>query len=147
MGIEFSQTNTLVWAIVAIVAVIQTISLIVIAVYLTKISRSFDRLTANVSAFLDVAKRSVERIEPRIHAISQTVQGQLQQVDRMTIELLARSKTRATAFDKLIGDLLRTSDYANHEIEQTTRRAFREALALNAAMRAALGCLFSRRRR
>ena len=68
-------------AIFAIVVVFQTISLIVIAVYLAKISRSFDQLTANVSAFLDVAKRSVERIEPRIHAISQTVQGQLQQVD------------------------------------------------------------------
>jgi hypothetical protein len=146
MDPESSQTSTLVPAIVAIVVVFQTIMLIAIAVSLAKISRSVDQLATDVRAFLAIAKRSVERVEPRIHEISRRVQNQLEQVDHVAMELLARSKTHAVAFDKLIGDLLRTANYANDEIERTAKKAMREAHAINAGVRAALGYLFPRRR-
>ena|SRR5215471_10967973 len=146
MDPQSSQTNTLISAIVAIVIVFQTIVLLAIAVSLARISRSIDQLAAEVRSFLAIAKRSVERVEPRFHEISQTVQSQLQQVDHVTMELLARSKARAVAFDKLIGDFLRTANHASVEIERTTQKAFREAHAINAGVRAALVYLFTRRR-
>jgi hypothetical protein len=146
MSLESSQTSTLVLAIVAILVVFQTILLIAIAVSLAKISKSFDELTADARAFLGVAKRCVERMEPRMIEITQTVQHRLRQADHMTIELLAKSKAHALAIDTLIRDLLRTAEYANHQIEQTTSRAFREVHALHAGLRAALSYLFSRHR-
>src|SRR5262245_17384585 len=146
MGPESSQTSTLLSVMVAVVVVFQTILLVAIAVSLAKITRSVDQLVGDARAFLESAKRSMEGVEPRIHEISQTVQNQLQHVDYMTMELLAKSKIRAVAFDRLIGDFLRTADYANHEIERTARKAFREAHALKAGVRAGLARLFSRRR-
>src|SRR5262245_44032790 len=146
MGPESSQTSTLVSVIVTVVLVFQTILLLAIAVYLAKISRSVDQLAGDARAFLKAAKRSIEQVDPRIHEISQTVQNQLRHVDYITAELLAKSKTHAVAFDRLIGDFLRTADYANHEIERTARKAFREAHALKAGVRAGLARLFSRRR-
>jgi len=61
------------------------------------------------------------------------------------MELLARSKAGAVAFE-LVGDLLRTANHASAEIERTTQKVFREAHAINAEARAALGYLFTRRR-
>jgi predicted translin family RNA/ssDNA-binding protein len=142
MQSESLQTGTLV--VVAVVLLFQATLLISMAVSLAKISKSLEELNAEVSAFLAAAKSSVGLLELRIRQITQTAQNQLQRVD-MTIELLARSKTHAVAFDKLLGDVLRTADYANEEIERTTRRVFREAHAVNAGVRALLGYLLARR--
>ena len=78
--------------------------------------------------------------------ISQTVQNRLQEANHVTGELLARSRARALAIDKLIVDFLRTAEYANHEIDHTTRKAFRDVRALNVGLRTALRYLFSRHR-
>ena len=146
MDLQSSQGNTLVLVIVVIVAVLQTILLIGITFALAKICKSLDELTTDARAFLGAARRSIDRVEPRVIAISQIVQTQLQHADHMTIELLTRSKAHALAIDRLMVDFLRTAEHANQEIDHTTRSAFRELRALNAGVRAALGHLFSRGR-
>lgn len=123
MAQESAQTFSLVMITVAVL--LQAIFLIGIALSVVRMRKSVEQFTGDVRKFLQVAGRSAEILNLSMTQINQTVQNRLQQADHMTDEFLSRSRAHALAIDRLIGNLLRTAEHANHEIEQITRRAFR----------------------
>ena len=123
MAQESAQTFNLIMITVAVL--LQTIFLIGIALSVVRMRKSVEQFTGDVRKFLQIAGRSAEILNLNITQISQTVQNRLEQADHMTDEFLSRSRAHALAIDRLIGNLLRTAEHANHELEQFTRRAFR----------------------
>jgi hypothetical protein len=141
---QSAQTFSLIMVTVAVL--LQTIFLIVIALSVARMRKSFEQFTADVHKFLEIAGRSAEVLNRNVTQVSQTVQNRLQQAGDMTDEFLARSRRHALTFDRLISDVLRTAEHANHEIKESIRASFRKARALNVGLRAAVGQLFSPRK-
>ena len=78
--------------------------------------------------------------------ITQILQDRAEQADDVAREFLDRSRTQALAAERLMGNLIRRIEYASEDTERIVNRPFREAQALVAGARVALGCLFSRAR-
>jgi len=123
---------------VTVAVLLQTIFLIAIALSVARMRKSFERFTADVHKFLEVAERGAELLNCNMAQVSQRVL----KAGEMTDEFLAKSRAYALAFDKLIGEALRTAEYAQKEMEQIIRRCFRKVRALEAGLRAASGYLF-----
>ena len=142
---DCGSTQTFNIALLTIAVLFQTILLLGIAVSLARMRRSVERCTSDVHRFLEIASRSVEILNVNVTQIGQKLQSGLQHADCIGGEVLAKSRAYALTIDRLLGDLLRTAEYANHELRRLTRGPFREARALNAGLRAALRLLFNRR--
>jgi len=142
---DSESVQTFNFVIITGAVLLQTILLIGIAVSVARMRRSVEQLSCDVHRFLETASRSIEILNVNVTQVSAKVQGGLDEAEHITGEALARSRAHVLALDGLIGDFLRTAEYANREIAQITRGSFREARALNAGLRAGLGRLFRRR--
>jgi hypothetical protein len=138
---ESAQTVSLIMVTVAVL--LQTMFLMAITLSVARMRKSFQQFTSDVHKFLEIAGRSVETLNLHVTQVSQTVQNRLQRAGDMTDELLVRNRRHALAFDRIVSDALHMAEHANHEIEVITGGGFRQARALNAGLRAALGELFS----
>src|SRR5215467_227189 len=141
---DCGSTQTFNVVILTIAVLFQTILLIGIALSLARMRRSVEQFTSDVHRFLESASRSVEILNFNVTQMSQKVQSGLQHAECVSDEVLARSRAHALTIDRLLSDLSRTAEYANHELWRITTGSFREARALNAGLRAALRILFKR---
>jgi hypothetical protein len=138
--------QTIIVALVAILLLFQTIVLIWIFLQFVRIRKPLEELIANASEVTGIVRRRAERLDVTLAQISQILQDRVEQADDVAREFLDRSRTQALAADRLVGDLVRRIEYATEETERIVKKPFREAHALIAGLRAALGCLFSHSR-
>ena len=138
--------QTIIVALVAILLLVQTIVLSWILLQLVRIRKPLEELIANACEVAGIVRRRAERLDVTLAQITQILQNRAEQADDVAREFLDRSRTQALAAERLICDLVRTIEYATEETERIVKKPFREAHALIAGLRAALGYLFSRGR-
>ena len=138
--------QTIIVALVAILLFFQTTVLIWIFLQLVRIRKPLEELIANAREVAGIVRRRAERLDVTLAQITQILQNRAEQADDVAREFLDRSRTQALAAERLMGDLVRRIEYTIEETERTVKKPFREAHALIAGLRAALGCLFSRSR-
>src|ERR1700756_4438229 len=144
MSPESLQTSIL--ALVAILLLFQTIVLSWILLQLVRIRKPLEELIASAREVAGIVRRRAERLDVTLAQITQILQNRAEQADDLAREFLDRSRTQALAAERLICNLVRTIEYATEETERIVKKPFREAHALIAGLRAALGCLFSHSR-
>ena len=138
--------QTIIVALVAILLLFQTIVLIWIFLQLVRIRKPLEEVIANAREVAGIVRRRAERLDVTLAQITQILQNRAEQADDVAREFLDRSRTQALAAERLMGDLIRRIECASEDTERIVKRPFREAQALVAGARVALGCLFSRSR-
>lgn len=135
--------QTIIVALVAILVLFQTTTLIWIFLQLVRIRKPLEELIANAREAAGIVRRRAERLDVTLAQITQILQNRAEQADDLAREFLDRSRTHSLAAERLICDVVRTIEYATEETERIVKKPFRQAQALIAGLRAALGCLFS----
>jgi hypothetical protein len=138
--------QTIIVALVAILLLFQTFVLIWIFLQLVRIRKPLEELIANAREVAGIVRRRAERLDVTLAQITQILQSRAEQADDVAREFLDGSRTQALAAERLMGDLVRRIECATEETERIVKKPFREAHALIAGLRAALGCLFSHSR-
>lgn len=132
--------------VVAIVLIFQTIVLVLVARFVVRVHKPLEALIADTFETIRIMRRGAERLDLTLAQIDQTLRNRVGQADSVARELLDKSQVQALAAEKVICDLLDTFECLSHETGGAVRGLIRQARALNAGMRAAAGCLFSRGR-
>jgi len=137
--------QTLILAAIAAVLLLQTMVLASIAVFIFRARKRLAALMARTHGFLEIAQRSVERVDRELEQIGRIVNVRAEQADMMAKELFERSRIQVRALDELISQFLRAMEDVAEVVGSTVKGPLHEARALGAGFRAGIASLFSNR--
>jgi hypothetical protein len=138
--------QTIFIGVIAVLLGFQTIVLVLIARFAARVRKPFEEFVDNASATTRIMRHRAECLDLALAQMDQKLRDRVEQADAVAQEVLERSHLQALAAEKLVCDLLDTIEFVVRETERTVKMVMREARALNAGARAAVGYFFSRDR-